>query len=91
MLNGKNKKKIRALVTGILKSFLPFLVIIATFYFLGTVDSSKDDILFKVIKYAIYILDLFAAGIILNIVVGLLYDLDIIKSRRHKVKIKEDD
>ena len=47
--------------------------------------------MFMIIKYAIYVLDFVALVIAIRVVYGMLYDLDIIKSKIHKAKIRDDD
>ena len=90
LINGKMKRRTRGLVEGIAKITVPSLLVLITFYFLATVQET-DDIMFKIIKYSIYALDFIAGVIIVRGVVGILYDLDILKTKRHREKIKEDE
>ena len=45
----------------------------------------------KMKKYIRYVPDKIAGVIIVRGVVGILYDLDILKTKRHRAKIKEDE
>lgn len=94
MSNGffiKSKKNLEALKEGILKLIAPCILLFASFIFLTGINADESDTMFMIIKYAIYVLDFVALVIAIRVVYGMLYDLDIIKSKIHKAKIRDDD
>lgn len=94
MSNGlfiKSKKNMKILTEGILKLIAPCILLFASLIFLSGINANPDDQMFKIIKYAIFALDFVAIVIVTRIVYGLLYDLDIIKSKIHRAKIKDDE
>ena len=94
MSNGffiKSRKNMEILKDGILKLIAPCILLFASFIFLSGARVEESDEMFNIIKYAIFFLDFVAIVIASRIVYGLLYDLDIIKSKIHKAKIKDDN
>lgn len=94
MSNGffiKSKKNMEIIKDGILKLIAPCILLFASFIFLTSISAEDGDQMFMIIKYAIYALDFVALVIAIRIGYGMLYDLDIIKSKVHKAKIRDDD
>lgn len=94
MSNGffiKSKKNLEILKEGILKLIAPCILLGASFVFLTSMNVEETDQMFQAIKIAIYVLDFVAIVIATRIIYGLLYDLDIIKGKIHKAKIKEEE
>ncbi|MBQ2409331.1 MAG: hypothetical protein II309_07845 [Bacilli bacterium] len=94
MSNGffiKSKKNMEIIKDGILKLLAPCILLFASFIFLTGINADADDQMFMIIKYAIYALDFVALVIAIRVVYGMLYDLDIIKSKIHRAKVRDDD
>ena len=95
MFTNKSNKKVEALVQAILSMIIPVVFIIASVVFLSQTNylesfTEENDIMYNIIKYALLALDFVAAVIIIRTTYGLLYDLDILKRKQHKARIKED-
>ncbi|MEG1146477.1 MAG: hypothetical protein RSE21_03510 [Bacilli bacterium] len=92
MLDGykhKIKKNIKLIFIYLLKTLAPILLLVISKIFLDKYGSMKD-IMFLIIKFIIIFLDFIAIMIILNKTFNLLYDLNILKTRQHKIKTKQD-
>ncbi|MEG0021268.1 MAG: hypothetical protein RSB77_02130 [Bacilli bacterium] len=92
MLDGyehKIKKNISLIFIYLIKILAPILLLVISKIFLDKYGSMKD-IMFLIIKFIIIFLDFIAIMIILNKTFNLLYDLNILKTRQHKIKTKQD-
>lgn len=86
------KYKFVIILKCIIRLVLPVALIVTSVTFINetkeTSNTQEEMIMHKIIEYILLGLDFIAAIIIINNLKNLLYDLEIINEKEHKIKIK---